>query len=104
MTYDNTLKYLVEQFPEQFVRWLLGSEPILQEGEQEGREEGRQAQLKLVLRQLQRQLHGLSSALQSQVEALPLSQLTDLGEAPLDFSNEVELAEWLNRLEEAEIH
>ncbi|MCV3217273.1 Rpn family recombination-promoting nuclease/putative transposase [Plectonema radiosum NIES-515] len=27
MTYDNTLKYLVEQYPEQFIRWLLGSEP-----------------------------------------------------------------------------
>jgi len=26
VTYDNTLKYLVEQFPDQFVRWLLGSE------------------------------------------------------------------------------
>jgi len=27
VTYDNTLKYLVEQYPEQFVRWLLSSEP-----------------------------------------------------------------------------
>ena len=27
MTYDNTLKYLVEQYPEQFVSWLLSSEP-----------------------------------------------------------------------------
>ena len=27
MTYDNTLKYLVEQYPEQFIRWLLASEP-----------------------------------------------------------------------------
>jgi predicted transposase YdaD len=27
MTYDNTLKYLVEQYPEQFLRWLLVSEP-----------------------------------------------------------------------------
>lgn len=26
MTYDNTLKYLVEQYPEQFVSWLLSSE------------------------------------------------------------------------------
>jgi predicted transposase/invertase (TIGR01784 family) len=27
VTYDNTLKYLVEQYPEQFIRWLLASEP-----------------------------------------------------------------------------
>ncbi len=27
MTYDNTLKYLVEQYPEQYIRWLLASEP-----------------------------------------------------------------------------
>ena len=27
MTYDNTLKYLVEQYPEQFLRWLLAAEP-----------------------------------------------------------------------------
>ncbi len=26
MTYDNTLKYLVEQYPEDFVRYLLASE------------------------------------------------------------------------------
>jgi predicted transposase YdaD len=27
VTYDNTLKYLVEQYPEQFIHWLLASEP-----------------------------------------------------------------------------
>ncbi len=26
MTYDNTLKYLVEQYPQQFVAWLLTTE------------------------------------------------------------------------------
>lgn len=26
MTYDNTLKYLVEQYPEDFIRYLLASE------------------------------------------------------------------------------
>ncbi len=27
MTYDNTLKYLVEQYPKPFINWLLKSEP-----------------------------------------------------------------------------
>jgi predicted transposase/invertase (TIGR01784 family) len=78
-----------------------GREEGRQEGRQEGREEGRQAQLKLILRLLQHQLHGLSPTLQAQVEALPLSQLTGLGEASLDFRNETDLVAWLDKLEES---
>jgi predicted transposase/invertase (TIGR01784 family) len=95
---------LIQQlFRRDIMRESVIYQEILQEGEQkgreEGREEGRQAQLKLVLRLLQRQLHELDPALQAQVEALPLSQLTDLGEASLDFGSEADLANWLNQAE-----
>ncbi|NJN57253.1 MAG: DUF4351 domain-containing protein [Leptolyngbyaceae cyanobacterium SL_5_9] len=91
---------LIQQlFRRDVMRESVIYQEILQEGREEGREEGRQAQLKLVLRLLQRQLHGLNPDLQAKVEALSLAQLTSLGEASLDFSNEADLANWFSQSE-----
>lgn len=66
----------------------------LQEGRQEGRQEGEQT---LILRQLTRRLGNVAPALQTQVQALSLSQLETLGEALLDFSEPNDLVKWLDR-------
>jgi Domain of unknown function (DUF4351) len=49
----------------------------------------------LVLRQLVNQVGELPSSLQAQLEALPLTQLEDLGLALLNFQNLTDLENWL---------
>lgn len=49
----------------------------------------------LVLRQLQRQIGDFNPEVRSQIEALPLEQLENLGEALLDFSSGTDLNDWL---------
>jgi predicted transposase YdaD len=61
-------------------------------GTQTGRQEG---ELALILRLLTRRFDRLPESLQSQIEALPLSQLESLGDALLDFTNLADLQEWL---------
>jgi Domain of unknown function (DUF4351) len=53
----------------------------------------------LFLRQLTRRLGELAPELQSQIQALPLSQLEALGEALLDFSEPEDLLHWLQAIE-----
>ncbi|WP_242043698.1 DUF4351 domain-containing protein [Leptolyngbya sp. FACHB-671] len=50
----------------------------------------------MVLRLLHRQLRELNPDLQAQIEALSLVQLTELGEASLDFISEADLVNWLD--------
>ncbi len=66
---------------------------IYQEIEQQG--ELKQAQ-SLILRQLNRRVGNLSLELETQVKALPLVQLDDLGEALLDFDRVGDLVLWLD--------
>jgi len=69
---------------------------ILQQGRQEGRQEGRQkGEAHLVLRQLSRRLGQLTLELHSQIQALSVAQLEELGEALLDFSTRQDLMDWL---------
>jgi hypothetical protein len=51
--------------------------------------------LALILRQLTRRFDRLPESLQSQIEALSLSQLESLGDALLNFTNLADLQEWL---------
>ena len=53
---------------------------------------------KLVLRQLNRRVGELSQEVRSQIEALSLEQLENLGEALLDFNSMGDLQAWLNNL------
>ena len=65
---------------------------IFQEGRQEGRQEGEKM---LILRMLTRRFGTVSVDLQTQIQALSLFQLEELGEALLDFAAIADLAAWL---------
>lgn len=60
-----------------------------------GFQRGIQKEKALVLRQLKRRIGLVAPELQSQVEALSLDKLEDLGEALLDFGLEADLQAWL---------
>ena len=51
----------------------------------------------LVLRQLNRRIGQVATSIESQVRQLSVEQLEDLGEALLDFENEVDLLNWLSQ-------
>jgi len=65
-------------------------------GEQRGEQRGEllEAQ-KLVKRQLKRRVGEIEKSLIKQVEALPVEELEELGEALLDFSTVANLEQWL---------
>jgi predicted transposase YdaD len=86
----------------QIMRWdmtVLRESPWYQEIRQEGRQEGEQTgvlrEQSLILRLLTRRIGEVSAERQSQIQALPLTQLEVLGEALLDFSKPADLDEWL---------
>ncbi len=49
----------------------------------------------LILRQLTRRVGNVPESLQTQIEALSLAQLEDLGEALLEFTRPEDLENWL---------
>ena len=60
-------------------------------------DEGRQREASaLILRQLQRRFGTLAAPQRARVQALPVEQLEDLGEALLDFAGGADLDDWLN--------
>ena len=69
----------------------------IQEGEQRGLEQGRLSEARLILRLLTRRVGELPQDICQQIEALPLEQLENLGEALLDFSSMIDLQAWLNQ-------
>jgi predicted transposase YdaD len=76
---------------------------ILQEGErigeQRGEQRGRQEEGNtLILRQLTRRLGNVTPEIQTKIRTLSLTQLEELGEALLDFSQISELTAWLDAL------
>ncbi|XPM57174.2 MAG: DUF4351 domain-containing protein [Leptolyngbya sp. IPPAS B-1204] len=60
----------------------------------EAKEEGERS---LVIRQLTRRVGELPQEVRSQVEALPLEQVEELGEALLDFTGLEDLQGWLTQ-------
>jgi predicted transposase/invertase (TIGR01784 family) len=69
-----------------------------QEGWQEGRQEGEHQKAKsLVLRQLTRRFGKLNSRLTNTVEKLEITQLDELAEALLDFTDVADLESWLKK-------
>ncbi len=68
----------------------------LQEGLKQGLQRGRQdGERSLVLRLLNRHLGTLTSSVESQIQALSVTQLEALGEALLDFTEMADLDDWL---------
>ncbi|MBD2597006.1 DUF4351 domain-containing protein [Nostoc spongiaeforme FACHB-130] len=61
-------------------------------------EEGiQQGELKVIQRQLTRRIGTITPELQAQLRGLSVTQLEDLAEALLDFSNEADLVAWLQQ-------
>lgn len=73
------------------------AEGWIKEGIERGIEQGRQEALgSLAVRQLQHRLGILDAETRTQISALPVEQLEQLGEALLDFSTRNELMGWLH--------
>ena len=84
---------LKKAFPKEGERAMQGTiDSWIQEGRQEGRQEGAAA---VTLRQLQRRLGTVEVETQARIQALPVEQLEQLGEALLDFNSPDDLAAWL---------
>jgi flagellar biosynthesis/type III secretory pathway protein FliH len=80
--------------------WMReGIEQGLQQGLQQGRQEGRQeGEVAIILRLLNRRIGTVDLQLQEHIRQLSLTQLEDLAEALLDFSNEADLVAWLQQV------
>jgi predicted transposase/invertase (TIGR01784 family) len=81
---------------------LMQESVIYQELREEAREEARQELLErersLILRQLTRKVGEIPMTTKSQIEALDLTQLEELGEALLSFATLTDLSGWLKQL------
>jgi predicted transposase/invertase (TIGR01784 family) len=84
---------------EEIMRESVIYQEIKAEGKEEGLQQGRQREATLVLRQLNRRLAEVSGNIEAQIRQLPVEQLEDLGEALLDFESEIDLVNWLDRVE-----
>jgi len=82
-------KNLIRQlFREKIMLESVTYQDILEQG-------GRREAISMVLRQLNRQIGSLTPEIQAQIQTLSISQLEDLGEALLDFSQSTDLTLWL---------
>ena len=69
---------------------------IIQRGEERGLRIGKQqGEATLILRQLLRRFGEIPIDIEQKIQALSTTQLEDLGEALLDFSNQNDLTTWL---------
>jgi hypothetical protein len=66
----------------------------MEEGVEKGLRLGKE---EMVLRLLQKRVGALPTATQRRVQRLSVSQLTELGDALLDFTGPDDLTNWLNR-------
>jgi predicted transposase YdaD len=84
---------LIQQlFREEIMRESVIYQDIIQKGIQQGKQEG---ELAVVLRQLTRRLGTIEPEVQERLRSLTTTQLEDLAEALLDFSNADDLTNWL---------
>ncbi|KAB8330568.1 DUF4351 domain-containing protein [Scytonema tolypothrichoides VB-61278] len=93
------------RFPKNLVRQLFREEimqesviyqDILQKGLQQGEERGKkQEALELIVRQLTRRFGAIEAEVQQQIRTLSITQLEELAEALLDFSNPSDLVNYL---------
>jgi predicted transposase YdaD len=68
---------------------------VYQEAFEEGKQEGLENERSLIIRQLIRRVGKISSDSDSKIRRLSLSQLEELGEALLDFTQPSDLKAWL---------
>lgn len=86
-------KNLIQQlFREEIMQESVIYQDILQKGEQRGK---KQEAIALIMRLLTRRIGVIDPQLEEQIRSLSITQLEDLGEALLDFSNQTDLTSWL---------
>ena len=73
-----------------------GVQQGIKKGIQQGIQQAQQQQASLIVRQLKKKMGELSASLESQVMALPIDILENLGEDLLDFNSIDDLTNWLN--------
>ena len=83
-------------FREDIMQESVIYQDIIQRGEQIGEQRGKQQEaLQYTMRLLNRRIGSINSETQQRINALSTTQLEDLGEALLDFSNQNDLTTWL---------
>ena len=69
-----------------------------EKGLQLGLQQGLRRETELVLRQIKKKFGNLKKFKETQILALPIEQVEELGEALLDFEDAADLDSWLNRV------
>ena len=92
--------FIRQFFREDFMRESVIYQEIIQEGVEQGLQQGlqqgkREEALSYTMRLLTRRLGVVTPQLQAQIQKLPITQLEDLGEALLDFTDATDLVAWL---------
>jgi len=94
LRFDNNV--ITQLFKEEIMQESVFYQSIIEKGEQRGRQEGRkQGEEALLLRLLTRRIGRITPEIQARIQQLTISQLEDLGEALLDFSQPTDLTAWL---------
>ncbi|WP_449418825.1 Rpn family recombination-promoting nuclease/putative transposase [Phormidium nigroviride] len=89
-------KNLIRQlFRREIMRESVIYQEILEEGILEGLQQGKQRETALLTRLLTRRIGAIAPEILEQIQALPIEELENLGEALLDFSSAADLANWL---------
>jgi len=86
LRFDKNL--ITQLFREEIMRESVIYQDILEQGQRRG-------EVAVILRQLTRRIGSLTPEIQAQIQTLSISQLEDLGEALLDFSQPTDLTAWL---------
>lgn len=92
--------FIRQFFREDFMRESVIYQEIIQEGVEQGLQQGlqqgkREEALSYTMRLLTRRLGVVMPQLQAQIQKLPITQLEELGEALLDFTDATDLVAWL---------
>lgn len=86
LRFDKNL--ITQLFREEIMRESVIYQDILEQGE-------RRASISMIIRQINRRFGPLTPEIQARIQTLSITQLEDLGEALLDFSQPTDLTAWL---------
>ncbi|MEH2088838.1 DUF4351 domain-containing protein [Nostoc sp.] len=93
LRFDKSL--ITQLFREEIMQESVIYQDILQKGEERGK---KQEALQLILRLLTRRVSAIEPEIEQQIRTLPITQLEDLAEALLDFSNQSDLVNYLGNI------
>ncbi|MEH2035401.1 DUF4351 domain-containing protein [Nostoc sp.] len=101
LRFDKSL--ITQLFREEIMQESVIYQDILQKGLQQGLQQGqeqgkKQEALQLIMRQLTRRVSAIEPEIEQQIRTLSITQLEDLAEALLDFSNQSDLVNYLGNI------